>query len=165
MLRIRVIIGVLIGAALLCAIGIRHKSGRAGQVHNEYEAQREFNEWRIFGREVFAHNRMGVFPSNTRLDMSQGQSPREQFRIVGIAVGTQDNEFGLDEDNYDQVGTFRYLLQTKMQSPDPEDRIWFVRSLWAERYPGQLADVKSLAADSDVRVRRAVQERLDKLGE
>jgi hypothetical protein len=155
----------IIALAGLCAFGIRHRDGRGAQIYGEYEAQRELNEWYLLGHEAYVHNRMGVFPSYTHLDMSQGQSPREEFRIFGVAVGKQDDQFGVGEGNEDRKAAFRYILQTKMQSADPEDRIWFVQSLWTERYPGQRADVKSLAADPDARVRQAVQERLAMVGE
>jgi hypothetical protein len=53
-----------------------------------------------------------------------------------------------------------------MQSPAPQDRDWFISTLWnPERYPGQRAEVESLLSDPDATVRQAAGERLRLLAE
>ncbi len=146
---------------MVCANSIRHDSRRPMQRFGEFEAQREINRWHLFGREIYVQNHMGVFPASTRMPLERGQAPLHECRVFGYAIGKQDDHFGLGDDDHDQVSLFRYIFRTKMQSADPEDRVWFISKLWSERYPGYRKDVESLLEDPDKRVRQAAKERLD----
>jgi hypothetical protein len=166
MSRKKAIAYLLVTVVVLGIMFTRHKSGRGMQRLGEYEAQREVNRWYFFGCEIFAHDRMGVFPQSFMVfPIETGQFPREEFRILGYPIGQQDDQFGLGDANHDRVATMRYILRTKMQSSDPDDRIWFIRMLWTERYPGHRADVESLLDDPDVKVRQAAREWLDYLAD
>jgi hypothetical protein len=104
---------------------------------------------------------MGVFPSFSKYDMNHGQGQRVQFRILGRPIGNQDDECGLGDRGYDSEGCIRYILETKMHSSDPQDRIWFIQTLWTERYAGHLTDVEALTRDADPSVRETARKRLD----
>jgi len=100
--------------------------------------------------------------ASTRL----GQGQRVEHRILGVGVGLQDDEFGLGDDVYDREATIQYILQTKMQSPDPADRSWFIDTLWKpERYPGQRAEVEALLNDPDASVREVARKQLRIVGD
>jgi hypothetical protein len=157
---------ILAALAIILFFGTRHDSGRAMQRFGEYEAALQVNRWHLFEIEVYRNDTLSVIPSYSGLDVSKGDGIRRQHQIFGSPIGVQDDMFGFGDrnhGNYDQEAAFKYILQTKFQSENPVDRIWFIISLWTERYTGQRADVESLVADKDGRVREAAKQRLEYL--
>jgi len=159
--RLRLLLAVVL---LIAILSLRHDSGRGMQRLGEVEAQIQLNRWYIFGKELYAHDQVGVFPSGTETDIQRGQALLQRKRLLGFPLGKQDDLLNLDGSVPGRdAKAFRYILQTKMKSDDPQDRIWFTQMLWSEWYPGNRADVESLLQDTNDKVRQAAKERLEVL--
>ncbi len=164
--RFRLLCVGCVVAYVIGLVSLHHDSGRAMQRLGEFEAQRQVNRWYLFGWELYVHDNVGVFPSGTEMDIELGQALLRQKRVLGFPIGEQDDLLKVGESGHSSnTIALRYILRTKMESDDPEDRIWFVQKLWSEWYPGNRTDVESLLNDPDESVRQAVKQKLDFLDE
>jgi hypothetical protein len=153
-----------VALVLIAAIGIRRDTRFPLQRFGDFSAMWQIQRWSFFGNEVLSSNKLFVLRSTDEYRRGPFTNLQSGIRICGHCFGNAPLAFVTHDGSYDPKPVFAYIIRAKLASPNREDRIWAVNTLWGECYPGQLQDVEQLLNDPDPEVTHAVRLRLEESG-